>query len=114
MDIIKKFGLQAVEIEPQIFKIINTDKEVDIHKLKQQLGPDIAILRSSTLKQRKIGNTIEELEHIYYILPKQDKLIDKYKEIAKQEHSEVVVDYILKMDALPSIDTLYTLEELGL
>lgn len=113
LNIIEKFNLITEEIEPSVFKVINTDKEIDIHRFKQELGTDIAFISSCTLKTHRIGDIIEELENIYYIMPKRDDIMYKYEDKAAAEQPEVTIDYMLPAIDLPSIDTLYTPEELG-
>lgn len=113
LNTINKFGLIVKEIEPSVFKVTNTEKEIDIHRLKQELGLNVAIFRTSTLKLRRVGNRVESLECIYYILPKDDILISKYDRIVNNEYDKVVLDYKTSTTGLPSIDTIYTSEELG-
>lgn len=116
MEIFKKHGLQAEQIEPQVFKVLNTDKEVDIDEIQEELESCILIISSDTNYRRLDGGVSDVVSKVYYIVT--DKNMSdvgkKYKQLAKNEYGSVLYEaYEYRPNYENAIDTIYAAEELG-
>lgn len=116
MEIFKKYGLQAEQIEPQVFKVLNTDKEVDIDEIQEELESCILIISSDTNYRRLDGGVSDVVSKVYYIVT--DKHMSnvgkKYKQLAKNEYGSVLYEaYEYRPNHENAIDTIYAAEELG-
>lgn len=114
LNIIKnQFGIQIEEVEPTVYKVINTDQEVNSSKLKWALE-EVILIKSLRISLEKVNHTGMPINNIYYIILdyNRDDLKDKYHRIAKHEHKKAVIDlYSNKSDQSNRIDTLYNTGE---
>lgn len=111
-----QFHLEIEEIEPTVYKVINTDQEVNSSKLKWALE-EVILIKSLRIRLEKVNHTGMPINNIYYIILDytRDDLKDKYHKIARNKYKKAVIDLYstLLEEARPeSIDTLYKPEEL--
>ncbi len=116
LDIIQnQFGLQIQEIEPTVYKVINTNKEVNIDKLQWALEECI-LLTSDEIRTEKLPTGIHtKIMYIYCIITCYDtQLAWKYDDIFTQKYKDVLfMDYKYNPQNYNHIDTLYSTEELA-
>ena len=115
LQIINKFGLQVEEVEPTVYKVQNTDLEVNVNKLQWEL--EECILFTSERKRReKLENGLSTMiANVYYILLSydNDELINKYDEIACAERENTyLLSYKYRPERAHSIDTIYGEDEI--
>ena len=65
---INNFGLQVIEVEPSVYEVKNTDKEINIDKLQWELE-EVSIIRSPRIRREKIENGIyTTIAKVYFII----------------------------------------------
>lgn len=108
-----QFHIDIEEIEPNVYKVINTEKEVNIDKLQWALGECI-LITSDQIRTEKLNNGVyTSIMNVYVIITEYNKeLAWKYdEEFAKEYGVTLISDYIYKPIKEARIDTLYSLEE---
>lgn len=67
-EIFRKFGLQVREIEPVVYEILNTSKEVSIDELQWELE-ECVLITSDRIRSRKLESGIyTTIAYVYYII----------------------------------------------
>ena len=86
LSIINSFGLQLKEVEPCVYKVINTDKEVNIDKLQWALEECILITSLAKGTEKSDNGIHTHIANIYYILLDyyDKKTAYKYDDLATQ------------------------------
>ncbi len=110
LEVIKSYGLQIAEIEPTVYKVLNTEQEINADKLKHDLM-DAALLRSQRIRWNRENGVNTAIAKIYYIIFETSK-IDKFSRIAREGHADSTIDVCDFHEEVDSIDTLYRREEL--
>lgn len=109
-EILKKYGLQVKEIEPEVYEVLNTNQEVSIDELQWELNACI-LITSNELRSKRLESGINTMiADVYYIVLDYDNddLGYQYYYIAKEKFNHVLyMPY--KYDPAPhySIDTIY-------
>ena len=108
-NILTKFELQFEEVEPNVYKILNTNKVINITELQHKLRLcELMISPDEELRRMEDGysNTFAKL---YYAIIGTDErsIILKYCEIADKECGENILDCYEEKEHKPSIDTLF-------
>lgn len=111
-----EFHLNIKEVEPLVYKVLNTDQEVNSSKLKWTLE-EVILIKSLRIRLEKVNYTGMSINNIYYIILDytRDDLKDKYHKIARTEHKKAIIDLynsLLEESQPESIDTIYRAEEL--
>lgn len=108
-----QFHLEIEKIEPNVYRVINTDQEVNIDRLQWSLEECI-LITSDQIRTEKLDNGVHtSIMNVYAIITKYNKeLAWKYdEEFAKKYGVTLISDYIYKPTKEIRIDTLYSLEE---
>ncbi|MCM1183058.1 MAG: hypothetical protein NC337_06775 [Roseburia sp.] len=115
-EIFDKYGLQVEEIEPEVFKVLNTDKEISTNELQWELQSCVLLTSDDTgYKKLPVGGVNSILAHIYYVIMgyDSDELGYKYDDIAAKEFGESIYRaYKYRPENSNSIDTIYAKGEL--
>ena len=116
MKVFNKFGLQVEEVESTVYKVLNNTHEVCIDDLEFELEQCLMLV-SDKINSKKLpeGYWISFV-YVYYIILdyNNDDALWKYEEISRQSRRTIVRSFKYNPNYVESIDTLYTLEELGL
>ena len=107
---IMSFGRKIAEIVQTVYKVLNTELEINADKLKHDLM-DAALLRSQRIRWNRENGVNTAIAKIYYIIFEPSK-IDKYSRIAREGHADSTIDVCDFHEEVDSIDTLYRREEL--
>ncbi|MBR1599615.1 MAG: hypothetical protein IJ661_11985 [Lachnospiraceae bacterium] len=114
-NILNKYGLQVESIESQIYKVINTDKVINIDKLKVELGSCILII--SNRKGWDIEDGVSyKMANVYYILINFNNRAKAYElkdRAAGLYGSAFISDLRHSPTQISSIDTIWSVDELG-
>lgn len=93
-DIFERYGIHATKINDAVFKVTNSNAEVNLGKLKNDIEEFIAIT-SPLLRYEKDASTgiSTMIAHIYYIITDYSKkeLIPIYFNKAKEEFGSVSI-----------------------
>jgi len=114
LNIIKnQFHLEIEEIEPTVYKVLNTEQEVNIDKLQWELEECILITSDQIRTEKLNSGAYTSIMNVYVIITKYNKeLAWKYdEEFGKKYGVTLISDYICKPDKETRIDTLYSLGE---
>lgn len=111
-----QFHLEIEEVEPTVYRVINTDQEVNIPKLQYTLA-ECVLITSDKIRTDKENEISMLIAHIYYIILDytRDDLKYKYHKLSRIKFRDAVIDSYSKSkeDAKHiSIDTIYRAEEL--
>lgn len=109
-EILNKYGLQVEEIEPTVYKVINTTDQMSIDEIQWELKESIAIT-SLVIGHKKLKSGIHSsIVYVYYILSDYDNddLMLRYEETARKEFGRVLsLPYKEGTTAGDDIDTIY-------
>lgn len=109
-EIFDKYGLQVDEIEPEAYKVLNTEKMVSVDELQWELESCI-LITSDKAGYKKLGTGINSrLAYVYYIITDYDKtdLGHKYDNLATEQFGESLYrPYQYRAEHHESIDTIY-------
>ncbi|MCX4299802.1 MAG: hypothetical protein OSJ73_22790 [Lachnospiraceae bacterium] len=108
-EIFRKFGLQARKIEPVVYEILNTSKEVSIDELQWELE-ECVLITSDRIRSRKLESGIyTTIAYVYYVILDYDSdVCYEYDNIATDRFGEsLVMPYKYSPAAYHEIDTIY-------
>lgn len=117
LDVIQnQFCLEIEEVEPTVYKVLNTDLEININKLQHSLEECI-LITSDQLRTEKYNYGCTIIAYMYYIILDYNRndLKYKYHSQANTEFQDAVIDSYSKLKeeaSYSSIDTIYRAEEL--
>ena len=115
-EVFEKYGLRVEEVEPKVFKVLNTSLEVSIDELQWDLLECI-LITSLNIRRKKIENKISvAIANVYFIILdyKNGIVADKYDRLASEQYGETLYKpYKCNLNFVESIDTIYSKEELG-
>lgn len=116
MEIFKQFNIQAEEVEPTVYKVLNNKQEINIYDLEFELKECFLLISNKQRSERNKEGYKIKYAPVFYILLDCNKgdLMDKYYDISQQERITVIRSYKYNPNYVESIDTIYTAEELGL
>lgn len=115
LQIINSFGLQVEEIEPLVYKVQNTDLDVNVNKLQWELEECILFTSERKRRERLENGLSTMIANVYYILLSydNDELINKYDDIACSERENTyLLSYKYRPEREHSIDTIYGQNEI--
>lgn len=95
LDIIQnQFGLDVKRVEDSVYKVLNTDKEINIDKLQWALEECI-LITSPRIRYEKTGDINTKIANVYYICLdiSNKKSSYNYKDKAKEEFGKVIYKY---------------------
>lgn len=108
--VFKEYGLEVEQVEPYVYKVLNTEKEISVEELQDSLVSSILITSDHTgYKKLSIGGYYT-LAYVYYIIidKKNKKLGHKYNNKANEEFGEAIYDsYEYDSKGEYTIDTIY-------
>ena len=92
-EILKKYGLEAEAVEPTVYKVINTDKEINVSKLQWELKECTTII-SSEIRLEKENHTGMTIANVYYVILEYGNREKtwKYQKSAKKLFDKAVID----------------------
>ncbi len=102
-----QFGLQIKEIEPTVYKVINTNKEVNRDKLQWALKECVLLTSSRKGKEREPNGSCTTLSNIYYIVIDHNTSLAQRYENLKEYDDIMLVEYKHNPNTMYTIDTLY-------
>lgn len=110
-EILKKYGLQTEEVEPTVYKVINTDKEINVSKLQWELK-ECTTITSSEIRLEKENQTGMTIANVYYVILEYGNREKtwKYQNNARKSFHKAVIDSYSEEEEkkqYASIDTLY-------
>ncbi len=107
-----QFHLEIEEIEPTVYKVINTNQEVNIDKLQWALEECILITSTKRGRERLKNGVSTIISNVYYIIIAHD--IDvalKYEKKSLKNHTDTtLIEYKYSENNTETIDTLYKVE----
>ena len=111
LEIFQKYTLQAEEMEPVVYKILNTNDEISITELQWELVSCIVITSNRT-KYKKLpnGGIHSIVAKVYYVITDFDRsdLGHKYNKLATLQYGmSVYRNYKYRPELANSIDTIY-------
>jgi hypothetical protein len=108
--VFQDYGLEVQQVEPYVYKVLNTEKEISVEELQDSLVSSILITSDQTgYKKLNIGGYYT-LAYIYYIIldKKNEELGYKYNNKANEEFGESIYDsYEYDSKGEYTIDTIY-------
>ena len=111
LEIIKSFGLQVEKLNDSlIYKVINTDKEINIDKLQWALEECILITSLEKGTEKLDTGIHTQIANVYYILLNYEDRDNAYKydDLATQEYGETLyMPYKYNPGSDDSITTIY-------
>lgn len=113
--VFEEYGLNVELVEPYVYKVLNTDKEISVDELQKDLEYCVLLTSERKGKKRLSTGGCYSLAHIYYIvLDVNDvELGYKYDDIASREFGKVVYDaYEYNPKGEYTIDTIYARGEI--
>ena len=112
-NIIKSFDLQVMELEPNVLKVINSDKEVNIHKLGTDLGTCVLLVKNIRVeKVQGYGHTFGNVAYIKLGNGTNDRVYSLWHELQRKGVSTVIDVYDSSVFLSESVDTVYSKEEI--
>ena len=108
-EIFRRFGLQVKEIEPAVYEVLNTDKEISIDELQWELE-ECVLITSDRIRSRKLDSGIyTTIAYVYYVILDYDSdVCYEYDNIATERFGEsLVMSYKYSPAAYHEIDTIY-------
>ena len=113
--VFQDYGLEVQQVEPYVYKVLNTEKEISVEELQDSLVSSILITSDQTgYKKLNIGGYYT-LAYIYYIIldKKNEELGYKYNGKANEEYGEAIYDsYEYDPKGEYTIDTIYAKGEI--
>lgn len=114
LSIMKSFGLNCTEIEPNVFKVINTSEDVNIDKLQWGLE-DCILITSLQKRTEKLDSGIHTMiANVYYIImgSSNKEVAYRYDDKAAEEFGKTLYKaYKYKPSPQSNIDTIYKVGE---
>lgn len=113
--VFKEYGLEVQQIEPYVYKVMNTEKEISVEELQDSLVSSILITSDRKGRKRLSMGGCYTLAYIYYIIldKKNKQLGHKYNDQANEEYGEAVYDsYEYDPKGEYTIDTIYAKGEI--
>ena len=108
--VFQDYGLEVQQVEPYVYKVLNTEKEISTEELQKDLTSCI-LLTSDRIGYKKLSTGgCYTLAYIYYIIlgKNNEELGYKYDEIASKQFEEVIYDcYEFNPKWEYTIDTIY-------
>ena len=114
MQVFKEYGIEVEQIEPYVYRVLNTDKEMSMNEVQRDLISCI-LITSGTLRYERVHGGNNSIGNIYYIVlgKKNAELAYKYEDIAIEQFSEAVIDsYEYNSKGEYTIDTIYAKGEI--
>ncbi|MEZ3447108.1 MAG: hypothetical protein K1W30_18620 [Lachnospiraceae bacterium] len=108
-EVFRKFGLQVKEIEPAVYEILNTSKEISIDELQWELE-ECVLITSDRIRSRKLESGIyTTIAYVYYVILDYDSdICYEYDNVATERFGEsLVMPYKYSPVAYHEIDTIY-------
>lgn len=108
--VFKEYGLEVEQVEPYVYRVLNTEKEVSVEELQDSLTSCILLTSERTGRKRLGTGGYYTLAKIYYIVinKKNKELGHKYDNIASHKFGRVVYDsYEYDSKGEYTIDTIY-------
>lgn len=115
LQIINSFGLQVEEIEPLVYKVKNTDLDVNVNKLQWALEECILITSLEKTKEKLETGIYTTIANVYYILLDYNnkELAYNYDDIATKEFGSTLYEpYKYNPKDENYIDTIYGEDEI--
>lgn len=113
--VFKEYGLEVQQVEPSVYKVLNTEKEISVDELQKDLEYCVLLTSERKGKKRLSTGGCYTLAYIYYIVTDVDniELGYKYDNIASQEFGKVIYDsYEYDPKGECTIDTIYARGEI--
>lgn len=114
ISIIKSFELDVQEVEPNVLKILNIDKDINIDKLQWALE-DCILITSLEKRTEKLDSGIHTMiANVYYIILNvvNKDIAYKYDDIATEEFGRTLYkQYKYNPNTNNNIDTIYKVGE---
>lgn len=114
-EIFEKYGLEVEKIEPEAYRVINTEKIISVDELQWDLVSCILITSDKTGYKKLSTGINSRLAYVYYIIADYDKsdLGYKYDDIATRQFGESLYrPYKYRAGHCESIDTIYAAGEI--
>lgn len=114
-NVFKEYGLDVEQVEPYVYKVLNTEQVVSVEELQDSLASCILLTSERTGRKRLSAGGYYTLAKIYYIVlnKKNKELGHKYDTIASQKFGRVVYDsYENDSKGQYTIDTIYAKGEI--
>ncbi len=108
--VFQDYGLEVQQVEPYVYKVLNTEKEISVEELQDSLVSSILITSERTGRKRLSIGGYYTLAYIYYIIldKKNEELGHKYNNKANEEFGESIYDsYEYDSKGEYTIDTIY-------
>ena len=113
--VFQDYGLEVQQVEPYVYKVLNTEKEISVEELQDSLVSSILITSERTGRKRLSIGGYYTLAYIYYIIldKKNEELGYKYNGKANEEYGEAIYDsYEYDSKGEYTIDTIYAKGEI--
>jgi len=113
--IFNKFSIQAVEVEPTVYRVINNTQEFNIDTLESELKERILLISDKTRYEKDEEGYNTMYAKVYYILLDYDDnndLMLKYNNILSQEKETMIKSFRYNPNYTQGIDTVYSKVEL--
>ena len=104
------YGLEVQQVEPYVYKVLNTEKEISTEELQKDLTSCILLTSDRTGYKKLSTGGYYTLAYIYYIIldKNNEELGYNYDEIASRQFEEVIYDcYEYSPKSEYTIDTIY-------
>lgn len=109
-EVFEKYGLEVEEIEPEVYRVLNTEKVISVDELQWELESCILITSDKTGYKKLNSGINSRLAYVYYVITDYDKddLGCKYDDIATGQFGESLYrSYQYRAGHNESIDTIY-------
>ncbi len=112
-DIFRKYNLNVEEVERNVYKVINTDQEINIQKIRGELQ-NCMIISSNKIRTERWNGCGTSIVHVYYIiLNDNDDTALKYADIAEGKYANIqIMKYNYNPKYKDTIDTIYNEEDI--
>ena len=113
--VFQDYGLEVQQVEPYVYKVLNTEKEISVEELQDSLVSSILITSERTGRKRLSIGGYYTLAYIYYIIldKKNEELGYKYVDIASKKFGRVIYNsYEYDPKGEYTIDTIYAKGEI--
>lgn len=113
--VFREYGLEVQQVEPYVYKVLNTEKEISVEELQNSLTSCILLTSERTGRKRLSIGGYYTLANIYYIIinKKNKELGHKYDDIASKKFGRVIYDsYEYDPKGEYTIDTIYAKGEI--
>ena len=113
--VFQDYGLEVQQVEPYVYKVLNTEKEISVDELQKDLECCVLLTSERKGKKRLSTGGCYTLAYIYYIVTDVHniELGYKYDDIASKEFGKVIYDaYEYDPKGEYTIDTIYAKGEI--